>query len=169
LQTDDLQEFIQVQSSLLTVFKQSPKCNLKKKRKNSIFFNNIFIIIIILATLNEIFNQINTAELEEVRKRAIKFLVTKIPVYIEQQSTATAAATTTKDLEDLIIKQVKTVLIDVDAEEFILFIRLLTLLPSMNTLTGRQDLVNIIMAQSELDKPFDVSIILHTNHIFECN
>jgi len=27
LQTDDLQEFIQVQSSLLTVFKQSPKCN----------------------------------------------------------------------------------------------------------------------------------------------
>lgn len=75
-------------------------------------------------------------------------------------------ATTTKDLEDLIIKQVKTVLIDVDAEEFILFIRLLTLLPSMNTLTGRQDLVNIIMAQSELDKPFDVSIIKNINHIF---
>jgi hypothetical protein len=75
-------------------------------------------------------------------------------------------ATTTKDLEDLIIKQVKTVLIDVDAEEFILFIRLLTLLPSMNTLTGRQDLVNIIMAQSELDKPFDVSIIKSINHIF---
>ena len=72
---------------------------------------------------------------------------------------------TIKDLEDLIIKQVKTVLIDVDAEEFILFIRLLTLLPSMNTLTGRQDLVNIIMAQSELDKPFDVSII-YINHIF---
>ena len=68
-------------------------------------------------------------------------------------------------MEDLIIKQVKTVLIDVDAEEFILFIRLLTLLPSMNTLTGRQDLVNIIMAQSELDKPFDVSII-YINHIF---
>ncbi len=27
----------------------------------------------------------------------------------------------------------------------------------MNTLTGRQELVNIIMAQSELDKPFQVT------------
>ncbi len=44
-----------------------------------------------------------------------------------------------------------------DAEEFILFIRLLTSLPTMNSVQGRQDLVNIIMAQSELDKPFDVS------------
>ncbi len=51
----------------------------------------------------------------------------------------------------------KQVLIDVDAEEFILFIRLLTSLPTMNSVQGRQDLVNIIMAQSELDKPFDVS------------
>ena len=29
LQTDDIQEFVQVQSSLLTVFKQNPKCNQK--------------------------------------------------------------------------------------------------------------------------------------------
>ena len=48
------------------------------------------------------------------------------------------------------------VLIDVDAEEFVLFIKLLSSLPSMSTLTGRQELVNIIIAQSELDKPFDV-------------
>lgn len=27
----------------------------------------------------------------------------------------------------------------------------------MSTLTGRQELVNIIVAQSELDKPFDVN------------
>ena len=62
-----------------------------------------------------------------------------------------------KDLEESIVKNVKQALVDVDAEEFILFIRILTALPSMNTLTGRQDLVNIIMAQSELDKPFEVS------------
>lgn len=48
-----------------------------------------------------------------------------------------------------------------DAEEFILFIRLLTSLPSMNTLTGRQDLVNIIMAQSELEKPFEASSMIN--------
>jgi hypothetical protein len=51
-------------------------------------------------------------------------------------------------------------LIDVDAEEFVLFIKLLSSLPSMSTLTGRQELVNIIIAQSELDKPFDVTIHL---------
>ena len=107
------------------------------------------------ATLNEIFNQINTAEVEEVRKRAIKFLVAKIPAFMKE-----SAEGAHKDLEDLIVKHVKQALIDVDAEEFILFIRLLTALPSMSTLTGRQDLVNIIMAQSELDKPFDVNKIL---------
>ena len=51
-------------------------------------------------------------------------------------------------------------MIDVDAEEFVLFIKLLSSLPSMSTLTGRQELVNIIIAQSELDKPFDVTIHL---------
>jgi hypothetical protein len=49
------------------------------------------------------------------------------------------------------------VLIDVDAEEFSLLIRLLIGLPSMSTLTGRQDVLNIIIAQSELDKPIEVS------------
>lgn len=84
LQTDDLQEFCQVQSSLLTVFKQNPK-----------------------STLNEIFNQINTAELEEVRKRAIKFLVSKLPLYLQQ----TNEINPTKDLEESIVKHVKTVII----------------------------------------------------------
>lgn len=72
-----------------------------------------------------------------------------------------------KGLEEAIVKHVKQALIDVDAEEFILFIRLLAALPSMNTLTGRQDLVNTIMAQSELDKPFEVSNFSIFNLILE--
>ena len=60
------------------------------------------------------------------------------------------------------------VLVDVDAEEFILFIRLLTGLPSMNTLTGRQDLVTIIMAQSDLDKPFDAVDIERLMILLSC-
>ena len=56
---------------------------------------------------------------------------------------------------DLKTSFVTKVLVDVDSEEFILFIRLLASMPSMSTLTGRQELVNIIMAQSEIDKPFD--------------
>jgi len=89
---------------------------------------------------------------ETVRKRAIKFLVARIPVLLKE-----SPETGSKQLEDEIVRHVKLALVDVDAEEFILFIRLLAALPSMNTLTGRQDLVNIIMAQSELDKPFQVS------------
>lgn len=145
LQTDDQQEFLQVQSSLLTAFKRNPK-----------------------STLNEIFNQINTAELEQVRKRAIKFLVTKMPILLEYVATETPTPAANKEFEDLIIKNVKQVLLDVDAEEFLLFIRLLTSLPSMNTLTGRQDLVNIIMSQSELDKPYDETDVERSMILMSC-
>lgn len=129
LQTDDQAEFAQVQASLLTVFKQNPK-----------------------STLGEIFNQITTAELEEVRKRAIKFLVSKIPTLFGPGLSNTIY---NKEFEDLVVTHVKQVLVDVDAEEFVLFVKLLSSLPSMNTIAGKMDLVDIIMAQSELDKPFD--------------
>jgi hypothetical protein len=62
------------------------------------------------ATLNEIFNQINTAELEEVRKRAIKFLVSKLPGLFDNTGAATATNTPfNKELEDIIVKNVKQV------------------------------------------------------------
>jgi hypothetical protein len=112
------------------------------KTHGSFLFQNL------KATLSEIFNQITTAELEVVRKRAIRFLVAKVPSILEQQQQ------NSHEFEELVIKHVKQVLVDVDAEEFMLLIRLLTFLPTMNTLTGRQDLVNIIMSQSEIEKPF---------------
>ena len=140
LQTDDPTEFALVQASLLAVFRHNPK-----------------------ATLDEIFNQITTAVLEEVRKRAIKFLVVKIPALLAEHVLG-------KELEDALVKHVKLVLVDVDAEEFMLLVRLLHSLPSMSTLTGRQDLVNIIMAQSELDKPYAVCnnefVVLRTHLSF---
>lgn len=84
------------------------------------FNQNVFLFLFFKATLGEIFNQINTAELEEVRKRAIKFLVAKIPgLFTGVESTGTATATATaaanntsplnKELEDLIVKHVKQV------------------------------------------------------------
>jgi hypothetical protein len=110
-------------------------------------------------TISEIFNQINVSEIDQVRKRAINFLVTKLPLFIDNNSATTTAASTefhlNKDIEDLLVQNVKKSLMDVDSEEFILFIRLLTALPSMSTLTGRQELVNIIMSQSEIDKSFN--------------
>lgn len=61
------------------------------------------------ATLNEIFNQINTAELEEVRKRAIKFLVSKLPGLFDSTGAAPTNTPFNKELEDIIVKNVKQV------------------------------------------------------------
>lgn len=96
-----------------------------------------------------------------MRKRAIQFLVAKIPTLFTLStpnlSGSGGATTFNKDFEDLVVKHVKQVLVDVDAEEFVLFVKLLAALPTMNTIAGKMDLVDIIMAQSELEKPFDVS------------
>jgi hypothetical protein len=72
------------------------------------------------ATLTEIFNQISTTEVEEVRKRAIRFLTYKIPLLdtsgqqgIQNASTDTVAgdrAVLTKDVENFLIKLIKQVL-----------------------------------------------------------
>ena len=78
LQTDDPHESTQVQSSLLVILKQNAR-----------------------TTLTEMFNHINTAGIEEVRKRAIRYLVTKIP---QLESNVL-----TKDVEDFLIKQIKQV------------------------------------------------------------
>jgi len=111
LQTEDQQEFSQVQSSLLTVFKQNPKCrDLFLKSFAVLFLSNLFLFSI-KATLNEIFNQINTAELEEVRKRAIKFLVGKLPGLFDVSATAPPNSPFNKELEDIIVKNVKQVII----------------------------------------------------------
>lgn len=84
-------------------------------------------------------------------------MCSKLPLFFEPSESQNDQNTfSNKDLQDLIVKNVKQTLADVDAEEFILFIRLLASLPSMTSLQGRQDLVNIIIAQSELDKPFNV-------------
>lgn len=158
LQTEDLQEFQQVQTSLTTILKLNPKgkylfyliTNKNGKIQKWFCFQT--------ATLDEMFNQINTAELDQVRKRGIKFLCTKLPQFFSSAATDTSFSMFNREIEDILVKNVKNALNDCDAEEFILFIRLLASLNSMNTLQGRQELVNIIMAQSELDKVFDVNL-----------
>jgi len=50
------------------------------------------------------------------------------------------------------------VLLDVTAVEFITFMRILTCLPSMNTLVGRQQLVDIIADQADLNSAFNVCV-----------
>jgi len=56
------------------------------------------------------------------------------------------------------MSSVPQVLLDVTAVEFITFMRILTCLPSMNTLIGRQQLVDIIAEQADLNTAFNVSL-----------
>ena len=51
------------------------------------------------------------------------------------------------------------VLLDVTAVEFVTFMRLLTSLPSMNTLVGRQQLVDIVAEQADLNSAFNVRVL----------
>lgn len=50
------------------------------------------------------------------------------------------------------------VLLDVTAVEFVTFMRILTSLPSMNTLVGRQQLVEIVADQADLSSAFNVCV-----------
>jgi len=52
------------------------------------------------------------------------------------------------------------VLLDVTAVEFVTFMRILTCLPSMNTLVGRQQLVDIIAEQADLNSAFNVCVLV---------
>ena len=52
------------------------------------------------------------------------------------------------------------VLLDVTAVEFVTFMRILTCLPSMNTLVGRQQLVDIVAEQADLNSAFNVCMLV---------
>jgi hypothetical protein len=52
------------------------------------------------------------------------------------------------------------VLQDVTKEEFIFIMEILKSLSSMNTVMGRQQLLEIVTEQAELDQTFEVGIII---------
>ncbi len=51
------------------------------------------------------------------------------------------------------------VLQDVTGDEFILFMYILQNLPHLQTVTGRQQLLQLVMEQADLDKAFQVIIL----------
>jgi len=61
--------------------------------------------------------------------------------------------------------RVPQVLLDVTAVEFVTFMRILTCLPSMNSLVGRQQLVDIVAEQADLSSAFSVRVLM----IYTCS
>lgn len=96
-------------------------------------------------TLGGIFNQILSGE-DKVRDRAIKFLSNKIQ--------GLPAERFPKDVEEFLIEKSKEVLVDVTGEEFILFMKLLSGMTSMQTLQGRKQLLDLVTEQADLSSEF---------------
>ncbi|KAK3102563.1 hypothetical protein FSP39_012213 [Pinctada imbricata] len=97
-------------------------------------------------TLEGIFAQI-LGEDDAIREKAIKFLGDKVKTLPED--------TIDKDCEDYLVTMCKKVLQDVTKDEFIAIMDILKCQRSMITVQGRQQLVEIVTEQAELDQPFD--------------
>ena len=86
---------------------------------------------------------------ELVRERALKFLSTSIGNVGE--------SLITREVEEQLLDYTKKAMQDVNKDEFISFMKILSKLKITKTSTGQATLVSTIKAQAELDKDFDPS------------
>uniref|UniRef100_A0AAY4AYF5 Apoptosis inhibitor 5 n=1 Tax=Denticeps clupeoides TaxID=299321 RepID=A0AAY4AYF5_9TELE len=99
--------------------------------------------IISVCTLGGLFSQILQGE-DIVRERAIKFLSTKLKTMPED--------VLTKEVEEYIFTETKKVLEDVTGEEFVLLMRIVSGLKALQTVSGRQQLVELVAEQAFLEQ-----------------
>lgn len=110
-------------------------------------------------TLGGLFYQINNGE-EVVRDRAIKFLGAKVKTL--------PPSIFSKDAEELFMVESKKVLQDVTAEEFVTFMSMISSLKLAKTVSGHQQLVQIIADQADLDKDFDPKDLENIDRLMQC-
>lgn len=110
-------------------------------------------------TLGGIFTQILQGE-DIIRERAIKFLKNKMVTLDDDLWT--------KDVEDFVIAETRKVLQDVTGDEFMAFMKILSSLKSMKTMQGRQQMVEIVAEQADLDKEFDASDPDVVDRLIQC-
>uniref|UniRef100_A0A8B9MA37 Apoptosis inhibitor 5 n=1 Tax=Accipiter nisus TaxID=211598 RepID=A0A8B9MA37_9AVES len=110
-------------------------------------------------TLGGLFSQILQGE-DIVRERAIKFLSTKLKTLPEEVMT--------KEVEEFILTESKKVLEDVTGEEFVLFMKILSGLKSLQTVSGRQQLVELVAEQADLEQTFNPSDPDCVDRLLQC-
>ncbi|XP_018608265.2 apoptosis inhibitor 5-like isoform X2 [Scleropages formosus] len=110
-------------------------------------------------TLGGLFTQILQGE-DIVRERAIKFLSSKLKTLPED--------IITKEAEDYIFTESKKVLEDVTGEEFVLLMQILSGLKSLKTVSGRQQLVELVADQAFLDQTLDPSDTDSVDRLLQC-
>ncbi|KAF1491651.1 UNVERIFIED_CONTAM: Apoptosis inhibitor 5, partial [Eudyptes robustus] len=110
-------------------------------------------------TLGGLFSQILQGE-DIVRERAIKFLSTKLKTLPDEVMT--------KEVEEFILTESKKVLEDVTGEEFVLFMKILSGLKSLQTVSGRQQLVELVAEQADLEQTFNPSDPDCVDRLLQC-
>lgn len=110
-------------------------------------------------TLGGLFSQILQGE-DIVRERAIKFLSTKLKTLPEE--------VLTKEVEEFILAESRKVLEDVTGEEFVLFMKILSGLKSLQTVSGRQQLVELVAEQADLEQTFNPSDPDCVDRLLQC-
>ncbi|XP_064169212.1 apoptosis inhibitor 5 [Anguilla rostrata] len=128
-------------------------------------FNQVNIALISIfkidakGTLGGLFTQILQGE-DIVRERAIKFLSTKLKTLPEDVMT--------KEVEDFIFPETKKVLEDVTGEEFVLLMRILSGLKSLQTVAGRQQLVELVVEQAFLEQALNPGDADNVDRLLQC-
>ncbi|XP_075694177.1 apoptosis inhibitor 5 [Rhinoderma darwinii] len=110
-------------------------------------------------TLGGLFSQILQGE-DIVRERAIKFLSSKLRTLPEDVMT--------KEVEDLIFSESKKVLYDVTGEEFVLFMKILSALKNLQTVSGRQQLVDLVSEQAGLQQTLNPADPDSVDRLLQC-
>ncbi|KAG9335749.1 hypothetical protein JZ751_004178 [Albula glossodonta] len=110
------------------------------------------------------FNQVNIALISifkiDAKERAIKFLSTKMKTLPEDVMT--------KEVEDFIFAETKKVLEDVTGEEFVLLMRILSGLKSLQTVSGRQQLVELVVEQAFLEQELNPADADNVDRLLQC-
>lgn len=110
-------------------------------------------------TLGGLFSQILQGE-DIVRERAIKFLSTKLKTMPEDVMT--------KEVEEYVFAETKKVMEDVTGEEFVLLMRVVSGLRVLQTVNGRQQLVELVVEQAFLEQALNPSDPDTVDRLLQC-
>ncbi|KAM9375508.1 apoptosis inhibitor 5 isoform 2-T2 [Pholidichthys leucotaenia] len=110
-------------------------------------------------TLGGLFSQILQGE-DIVRERAIKFLSTKLKSLPEDVMT--------KEVEEYIFAETKKVMDDVTGQEFVLLMRVVSNLRALQTVNGRQQLVELVVEQAFLEQALNPADPDTVDRLLQC-
>uniref|UniRef100_A0A3B5K7M2 Apoptosis inhibitor 5 n=1 Tax=Takifugu rubripes TaxID=31033 RepID=A0A3B5K7M2_TAKRU len=110
-------------------------------------------------TLGGLFSQILQGE-DIVRERAIKFLAGKLKTLPEDVMT--------KEVEEYVFAETKKVLEDVTGEEFVLLMRVVSGLRVLQTVSGRQQLVELVVEQAFLEQALNPADPDTVDRLLQC-